>query len=200
MYEFQRTIESLWSTVLGKLLCLFSAEHVDPRRADFITEHPQYVAPNNAMNFLSDNGGASYNLCHCTSQYFLYLTLNSKQINSVWSNFEIADMEFWRGEAYTAFFNYLDRHGGFYYEVPSFASQFESLRHLSNRSAGAMRLFIRLLQRSSRTRTRSSFSARSDMSIIRTHIVPQKRTYGRKLVVVATHHVALVNCNTPSPW
>ena len=41
------------------------------------------------------------------------LTLNSE----VWSNFEIADMDFWRGEAYTAFFNYLDSHGGFYYEV-----------------------------------------------------------------------------------
>jgi hypothetical protein len=35
----------------------------------------------------------------------------------VWSNFEIADMNFWRGEAYTAFFNYLDSRGGFYYEV-----------------------------------------------------------------------------------
>lgn len=81
LYEFRRTIESLWSTVL-----------------DFITEHPEYLAPNNAMNFLSENGGASYNLCH------------------FWSNFEIADMDFWRGEAYTAFFNYLDRNGGFYYE------------------------------------------------------------------------------------
>jgi hypothetical protein len=37
--------------------------------------------------------------------------------HTVWSNFEIADMDFWRGEAYTAFFNYLDRSGGFYYEV-----------------------------------------------------------------------------------
>jgi hypothetical protein len=26
-------------------------------------------------------------------------------------------MDFWRGEAYEAFFNYLDRSGGFYYEV-----------------------------------------------------------------------------------
>jgi Mannosyltransferase len=26
-------------------------------------------------------------------------------------------MEFWRGPAYTAFFNYLDSKGGFYYEV-----------------------------------------------------------------------------------
>ena len=31
--------------------------------------------------------------------------------------FEIADMDVWRGEAYTAFFNYLDRNGGFYYQV-----------------------------------------------------------------------------------
>jgi hypothetical protein len=35
----------------------------------------------------------------------------------VWSNFEIADMDFWRGEAYTAFFDFLDSQGGFYYEV-----------------------------------------------------------------------------------
>lgn len=26
-------------------------------------------------------------------------------------------MDFWRGEAYQAFFNYLDAQGGFYYEV-----------------------------------------------------------------------------------
>ena len=36
---------------------------------------------------------------------------------TVWSNFEIADMDFWRGPAYTEFFNYLDATGGFYYEV-----------------------------------------------------------------------------------
>lgn len=35
----------------------------------------------------------------------------------VWSNFEIADMDFWRGEAYSKFFEYLDSQGGFYYEV-----------------------------------------------------------------------------------
>lgn len=36
---------------------------------------------------------------------------------AVWSNFEIADMDFWRGEAYTNFFEHLDATGGFYYEV-----------------------------------------------------------------------------------
>jgi len=35
----------------------------------------------------------------------------------VYNNFEIADMEFWRGEAFSAYFDYLDRNGGFYYEV-----------------------------------------------------------------------------------
>jgi hypothetical protein len=36
--------------------------------------------------------------------------------HTVWSNFEIADLDFWRSEAYTTFFNALDSAGGFYYE------------------------------------------------------------------------------------
>lgn len=35
----------------------------------------------------------------------------------VWSNFEIGDLDLWRGEAYTKFFDFLDKKGGFYYEV-----------------------------------------------------------------------------------
>jgi alpha 1,2-mannosyltransferase len=35
---------------------------------------------------------------------------------SVWSNFEIADLDFWRGEAYMKFFDHLEKAGGFYYE------------------------------------------------------------------------------------
>ena len=75
MYEFERTIQTLWSTVLGTptRIHVFLAEYADLplfSRADFMTENPQYVVPNNAMNFLSDNGGANYNLCHCTSKPF----------------------------------------------------------------------------------------------------------------------------------
>lgn len=81
MYEFERTIQSLWATV-----------------REFIAEHSEFVSPNSAMNFLSDNGGERYNLCH------------------FWSNFEIADLDFWRGPAYTAFFDFLESRGGFYYE------------------------------------------------------------------------------------
>lgn len=69
------------------------------------------------MAYLSDDGGETYNLCHCAS-FFLHpsskiLTLMRA---TVWSNFEIADMEFWRGEAYQVFFDFLERKGGFYYE------------------------------------------------------------------------------------
>jgi hypothetical protein len=39
----------------------------------------------------------------------------------VWSNFEIADMDFWRGDTYMSFFEFLDQKGGFYYEVSSFS-------------------------------------------------------------------------------
>ncbi|KAI0048474.1 glycosyltransferase family 15 protein [Auriscalpium vulgare] len=81
MYEFQATIPTLWSAV-----------------REFAALNPQYVARDNSMGFMSDDGGTKYNGCH------------------FWSNFEIADMDFWRGEAYSAFFNYLDSKGGFYYE------------------------------------------------------------------------------------
>jgi hypothetical protein len=43
--------------------------------------------------------------------------LLTKSVLPVWSNFEIADMEFWRSDAYSAYFDHLDSKGGFYYEV-----------------------------------------------------------------------------------
>ncbi|KAJ3786260.1 glycosyltransferase family 15 protein [Lentinula aff. detonsa] len=81
LFEWEPTIPTLWQTV-----------------KDFIAEFPQYVENHNAMDFLSNDGGKTYNLCH------------------FWSNFEIADMNFWRSEAYIAFFEYLETKGGFYYE------------------------------------------------------------------------------------
>jgi len=36
-------------------------------------------------------------------------------VRTVFYNVEIADMDLWSREAYTTFFNYLDRNGGFYY-------------------------------------------------------------------------------------
>ncbi|KAF2278073.1 glycosyl transferase [Westerdykella ornata] len=45
-----------------------------------------------------DSSGDSWNLCH------------------FWSNFEIADMDFFRSREYRDLFDYLDREGGFYHE------------------------------------------------------------------------------------
>lgn len=81
LHEFVPTIPTLWETT-----------------KDFIRDHPEYVPEDNAMAFVSEDGGESYNFCH------------------FWSNFEIADMNFWRSEAYMKYFEFLDSKGGFYYE------------------------------------------------------------------------------------
>lgn len=81
LYEYEATIPTLWKTV-----------------KEFIHANPGLVSPDNAMAFLSDDGGESYNRCH------------------FWSNFEIGNLDLWRGEAYSKFFDFLDEKGGFYYE------------------------------------------------------------------------------------
>ena len=48
---------------------------------------------------------------------FIFVILRSFTIYGVWSNFEITDMNFFRSEAYQAYFDFLDKKGGFYYEV-----------------------------------------------------------------------------------
>jgi len=68
LYETRPTIESLWSTVKGALdplLCTDLRGSCPLPRVDFINQHPEHVVPNNAMNFISDDGGAEYNLCMC---------------------------------------------------------------------------------------------------------------------------------------
>jgi len=81
LYEYEATIPTLWSAV-----------------KEFIKEYPDLVSPENAMAFISDDGGESYNRCH------------------FWSNFEIGDLDLWRSEPYMKFFEFLDSKGGFYYE------------------------------------------------------------------------------------
>ncbi|KAI0375003.1 glycosyltransferase family 15 protein [Pilatotrama ljubarskyi] len=81
LYEYPATIPTLWDAV-----------------KEFINSNPDLVEPDNAMRFISDDGGETYNNCH------------------FWSNFEIGDLDFWRGEAYSKFFDFLDEKGGFYYE------------------------------------------------------------------------------------
>ncbi|KAL2314244.1 Alpha-1,2-mannosyltransferase [Schizosaccharomyces pombe] len=68
---------------------------------DFIHQNPQYLAQNNSLDFIvNDHQGLSgdYNLCH------------------FWSNFEIANLNFFRSPAYTDYFAHLDKNYGFFYE------------------------------------------------------------------------------------
>ena len=85
-----------------------------------MVDHKDYVHPNNSIHFLSYDGGASYDLCHCKS--FRFHPALGTDGRPDWSNFEIADMDFWRGEAYSKFFDHLESKGGFYYEVRHFLS------------------------------------------------------------------------------
>ena len=48
MLEYVQTIPTFWNTM-----------------TEFIKKNPQYVATDNAMDFLSNDGGRSYSLCHC---------------------------------------------------------------------------------------------------------------------------------------
>lgn len=79
--EYESTIATLWQTT-----------------KDFMKAHPEHIAADNAMSFISDDGGHTYNLCH------------------FWSNFEIGDLNLWRSKAYLDYFEHLDKAGGFFYE------------------------------------------------------------------------------------
>lgn len=86
---------------------------------DFLKSHPEHLAEGNAMGFISDNGGEEYNLCHCESSIPILPAAIRTNLGhlTVWSNFEVANMDFWRAPAYTAYVDYLEASGGFYYEV-----------------------------------------------------------------------------------
>ncbi|KZF19384.1 glycosyltransferase family 15 protein [Xylona heveae TC161] len=81
LYEYAETVPTLWDSV-----------------KKFMKTHPEHIAQDNSLAFLSDDGGDSYNHCH------------------FWSNFEIGNLNWLRSPAYLDFFESLDRDGGFFYE------------------------------------------------------------------------------------
>ncbi|CAN6645659.1 probable mannosyltransferase Ktr4p [Trichomonascus vanleenenianus] len=89
LYDSPQSIRTLWPTTL-----------------EFISEYPEFVHENSSIGWLTDSSNRpehnriaqGYSTCH------------------FWSNFEIADMDFWRSEAYQKYFDHLDRSGGFFYE------------------------------------------------------------------------------------
>lgn len=104
-------------------------------------------------------------------------------------------MNFWRGEAYSKYFDYLDATGGFYYEVRHPAALIAAqhvlcfvcqVSYLSSNSDGEMLLCIALLLRSSRGRTRSTSSTILDTSTTLTLIAREGTMCGRKTSVPVT--------------
>ncbi|KAL9052433.1 MAG: hypothetical protein Q9162_005402 [Coniocarpon cinnabarinum] len=91
LYDSPQSISGLWPATEEFL--------ADPANKDLLH-------PNNAMPWLVDSKhrpghnlrAHGYSTCH------------------FWSNFEIGDLGFWRGDAYMRYFNHLDRAGGFFYE------------------------------------------------------------------------------------
>lgn len=89
LYDAPQTIPSLW-----------------PETRAFLAANPSYLSDNNMWEWITDSqarpghtqGGNGYSTCH------------------FWSNFEIGDLDFFRGEKYEAYFQHLDRAGGFFYE------------------------------------------------------------------------------------
>ncbi|KAI9767022.1 MAG: hypothetical protein M1840_005981 [Geoglossum simile] len=89
LYDSPDTIQTLW-----------------PETMKFAAAHPEYLHEKGAMGWLTDSKrrpehnykANGYSTCH------------------FWSNFEIADLNFWRSQAYEDYFAHLDRAGGFFYE------------------------------------------------------------------------------------
>ncbi|KAL6719255.1 alpha 1,2-mannosyltransferase 2.4.1 [Lecanora helva] len=81
LYEYAETIPTIWDST-----------------KKFIKAHPEHVPEGNSMQWLSDDGGESYNHCH------------------FWSNFEVGNLNWLRSKAYIDFFEQLDQDGGFFYE------------------------------------------------------------------------------------
>ncbi|KAL2119285.1 hypothetical protein VTJ04DRAFT_6245 [Mycothermus thermophilus] len=89
LYDSPESIPSLW-----------------PETLKFLSEHADYIHPNNAMEWLTDKDGRPGH----------YARANGYSTCHFWTNFEIADMSFWRSKAYEDYFNHLDHAGGFFYE------------------------------------------------------------------------------------
>lgn len=108
-YDVFKFMESSNNTY-GFTINLYDAEHsltsIWPKTLDFVKRHPHYVNPNGSFKWLTENlqcpektkTTQGYSTCH------------------FWSNFEIGNMDFFRGEAYSEWFDMLDKDGGFYYE------------------------------------------------------------------------------------
>lgn len=69
MYEYEATIPTMWGHVKGVYAHVSLLSRTLKLYSDFVKLHPEYIAKDNALGFMSNNGGDSYNLCHCMSLF-----------------------------------------------------------------------------------------------------------------------------------
>lgn len=89
LYDEPATLPSLW-----------------PETLKFLEKYPEYKHKNSAYDWLTDT---TYRPSHTTPA-------NGYSTCHFWSNFEIANLNFWRSKPYDEYFKHLDRAGGFFYE------------------------------------------------------------------------------------
>lgn len=96
LVEYKETIPTFYRTFL-----------------EFANQNPNLIHPDNALEFAThfDDIDDAYSQERASK-------FNSDGYNTChfWSNFEIANLNFFRSKEYTAYFNHLDKSGGFYYE------------------------------------------------------------------------------------
>ena len=145
------------------------------------------------MNFLSDNGGETFNLCHCAFHTLAFLpiahiTQSGATLKSPISTFGVVPriLPSSISSNRVAVSTMRSVSHSFPLRLLSLTVSFGS------DSVGAMRPYTRSRRRYSEKRTRFTFSVRSGTSIPRTHTVLQRRTFGVKGAVRAIPPRALV--------
>ena len=168
------------------------------RDADFVAEHPEFVSPNSAMDFLSDNKGESYNFCHCASLHpSVPLDRSRVYIISASATHQsgaTSRLETWTFGAdpstplssitWTRTAGSTTRSAIPYFLFPSLTVWLDS--------GGAMRQCTRSVRHYSGEETRSTSSTRLGTSTPRSLTVPWRRICGALNVVRATLPTALV--------
>ncbi|KAJ2908644.1 hypothetical protein GGI21_002678 [Coemansia aciculifera] len=96
LYMKQRNIKYGWTIGIYELMNTVPTLWDSVKK--FMAQHAELIPEHNSLWWVSRDNGTTYNGCH------------------FWSNFEIADLSFYRGEQYQKFFEFLDREGGFFYE------------------------------------------------------------------------------------
>ena len=146
------------------------------------------------MNFLSDNGGETFNLCHCAFHTLAFLPIAHITQSGATLKSPISTS----GVVPRILPSSISSNRVAVSTMRS-VSRSSPLRLLSltvfffgSDSVGAMRPYTRSRRRYSEKRTRFTFSVRSGTSIPRTHTVLQRRTFGVKDVVRAIPPRALV--------